>query len=70
MISMMHHRLIPALAVVLLSAIPATAENLFKPDFRVRPDDYTVVIYQEGTVSPASVEVFKKAHRLWHERKP
>ena len=68
--SRVHDGLLPALAVILLSVIPAMAENLFRPDCRVRPDDYTVLIYQEGTVSPASVEVFKQARRLWHERKP
>jgi len=27
-------------------------------------------IHQEATVSPTSVEVFKQARRLWHERRP
>jgi len=31
---------------------------------------FNLEIYQEGTVSPRSVEVFKQARRLWHERKP
>jgi len=44
MASMVHYRLMPALTAILLSAISAMAENLFKPDFRVRPDDYTVLM--------------------------
>ena len=48
MVSLVHDGLIPALAVILLSAIPAMAENLFKPDFRVRPDDYTVLMAHDA----------------------
>ena len=42
--SLVYDALIPAFAVMLVWAIPAMEENLFKPDFRVRPDDYTVLM--------------------------
>jgi hypothetical protein len=48
MVSLVHDRLMPALTVILLSAIPALADNLFKPDFRVRPDDYTVLMAHDA----------------------
>jgi len=58
MVSLVHDGLIPALTVILLSAIPAMAENLFKPDFRVRPDDYTVLMAHDARL-PEGLKCFQ-----------
>jgi hypothetical protein len=50
MTSLVHNGLLPALTAVLLAAVPAMAENLFKPDFCVHPDDYTVLVAHDAQI--------------------
>jgi hypothetical protein len=45
---LVHNGLLPVLTVVLLTAIPAMAKNLFTADFRVRSDDYTVLMAHDA----------------------
>ena len=66
MTSLVHNGLIPALAVILVWAIPAMAENLFKPDFRVRPDDYTVLMAHDARLP----EGLKRSQAAAHGKFP
>jgi len=62
MISLVHNGLLPALTAILLMAIPAMAENLFKPDFRVRPDDYTVLMAHDARLPEGLMRFQAGAH--------